>query len=245
MSESERNAAQFDASSDNVFERIAGRYDALCDVFSFGAHRLWKRRLASRIAALPGDRYLDIASGTGDIPLRELSRRREIRRAQPVLVTDLAPAMLEIARRRLAPAGRAASFRVLDAHQLSEIDSDSIDIYSISFAMKILDRARVLEEAFRVLKPGGRFFCLEAGRIPVAPIQTAYLGYMDWCVPLISRLATGGDASAYEYLLRGVHDFPAQDAFCAEIREHGFVDVSHENLTLGIVAIHEARKPHP
>ena len=132
--------------------------------------------------------------------------------------------------------------RLLDAHQLALPDA-SVDLYSISFGMKICDRVRVVSEAWRVLKPGGVFYCLEAARIPFEPLHQAYLIYMDWCLPLIARLATSGDRSAYNYLLKGVHEFPRQAAFAAELEAAGFNDVSYENLTLGIVAIHRAVKP--
>jgi ubiquinone/menaquinone biosynthesis C-methylase UbiE len=113
----------------------------------------------------------------------------------------------------------------------------------MSFGMKICDRARVMAEAHRVLKPGGRFLCLEAARIPVPWVHAAYLKYMDWCLPLIGRLAAEGDRSAYDYLLRGVHGFPEQQALVRELEAVGFESVRYTNLTLGIVALHEAVKP--
>ncbi len=124
-----------------------------------------------------------------------------------------------------------------------DLPDASVDTYSISFGMKICDRARVMGEAFRVLRPGGVFYCLEAARIPIEPLHCAYLLYMDWCLPLIARIATGGDASAYNYLLRGVHDFPRQREFASELAAIGFEDITFENLTLGIVAIHRGVKP--
>jgi ubiquinone/menaquinone biosynthesis C-methylase UbiE len=97
-------------------------------------------------------------------------------------------------------------------------------------------------EAFRVLKPGGRFYCLEAARIPFAPLHWLYLKYMDWCLPFIARVAVN-DPSAYNYLLRGIHEFPTQTEFADELRATGFEGVSFENLTFGIVALHRATKP--
>ncbi len=160
---------------------------------------------------------------------------------EKILVTDICPQMLAQAEKKLAGAPRV-ELRQLNAHELAMPDS-SVDVYSISFGMKICDRARVVREAFRVLKPGGVFYCLEAARIPFEPLHRAYLAYMDWCLPFIARVATGGDASAYNYLLRGVHEFPNQRAFAAELAERGFTSVSYENLTFGIVAIHRAVKP--
>jgi ubiquinone/menaquinone biosynthesis methyltransferase len=231
------NAAAFDPVADDVFARIADRYDRFCDIFSLMAHRIWKSRMSARMATERGEIALDVASGTGDIPLRLLRRGGGPAR---VLVTDICPQMLEQARKKLGGAERI-ELRQLDAHCLDIADA-SIDIYSISFGMKICDRARVVAEAFRVLKPGGVFYCLEAARIPFEPLHQLYLTYMDWCLPFIARLATA-DRSAYDYLLRGVHEFPRQRDFAEELRQSGFDDVSYENLTFGIVAIHRGVKP--
>jgi demethylmenaquinone methyltransferase / 2-methoxy-6-polyprenyl-1,4-benzoquinol methylase len=232
------NAAAFDPAADDVFARIAGRYDRLCDIFSLITHRLWKARMATRMTREGGEVALDVAAGTGDIPVRLLRRPGGPKR---ILVTDICPQMLAQAEPKLCGDPRA-ELRQLDAHRL-DIDDASIDVYSIAFGMKICDRARVVSEAYRVLKPGGVFYCLEAARIPLEPLHRLYLAYMDWCLPLIARIATSGDASAYNYLLRGIHEFPRQDVFADELGRQGFEQVSYENLTFGIVAIHRAVKP--
>jgi demethylmenaquinone methyltransferase/2-methoxy-6-polyprenyl-1,4-benzoquinol methylase len=233
------NAATFSSTRDNVFARIAGRYDRLCDLFSMGIHRLWKAHMARRMAAHDGAVIFDAASGTGDIPVR-LMRRGS--RAREIWVTDLCPEMLAMAEAKL---GGAASVRVAvrNAERLTEVADGSVDLYSISFGMKIVDRAKVVAEAFRVLRPGGTLFCLEAARIPVPWVHAAYLRYMDFCLPLIGWIASGGDRSTYDYLLRGVHEFPDQQTFVQELEAAGFRDVRFTNLTLGIVALHEATKP--
>ncbi len=239
------NAAGFRAAADDVFARIASRYDLLCDLFSLCAHRVWKSHIARRIVATPGTLLLDVASGTGDIPLRVLryQARAGSAAAKKLLVTDLSPQMLAMARQKLRDAAATVEFQVLDACDLGAIQSNSIDVYSIAFGMKIMDRARVLSEALRVLKPGGTFYCLEAARIPVRWVHAAYLRYMDVCLPFIARIATGGDASAYNYLLQGVHEFPTQQRFAAQLQAAGFEAVSFENQTWGIVALHRAVKP--
>ena len=196
----------------------------------------------------PGAVVLDVASGTGDIPQRLLRRLTDGAGAgRTIWVTDICPEMLALARAKLAGAeverGAGVRHAIADAHALRDFPAGSVDLYSISFGMKICDRDRVLSEAFRVLKPGGTFFCLEAARIPVAPLHALYLAYMRWCMPIIGRIATGGDPSAYQYLLKGVHDFPAQREFCAEMERYGFRNVAYRNLTLGIVALHSATKP--
>lgn len=234
------NAAGFSPAKDDVFARIAGRYDRLCDLFSLGIHRIWKSHMAARMAEHAGVVALDVASGTGDIPLRLLRRGS---RPRTLFVTDLCPQMLALARKKLAGRGDGISFASCNAENLESFPDGSIDVYSISFGMKICDRAKVVAEAFRVLKPGGLFYCLEAARIRPERLHSAYLLYMDWCMPLIGRIAANGDAGAYAYLLRGIHGFPDQDAFADELRASGFEAVAYRNLTFGIVALHEARKP--
>jgi len=234
------NAAAFSAAAADVFARIAGRYDRLCDLFSLGIHRLWKAHMAARMRSHDAAVALDVASGTGDIPFRLFGGELRI---GTLWVTDLSPQMLAIARAKLEGGHPAIRFALCDAERLEAFAAGSVDLYSISFGMKICDRAAVIDEAYRVLRPGGMFYCLEAARIPFRPLHAAYLAYMDWCMPLIGRLAADGDAAAYEYLLRGVHDFPDQETFAAELRAAGFEAVSYRNLTFGIVALHEARKP--
>jgi ubiquinone/menaquinone biosynthesis methyltransferase len=150
--------------------------------------------------------------------------------------------MLDIAKRKLERFGVNLKFALHDAEKLSEVPSSSVDVYSISFGMKICNRTDVVRKAFRVLRPGGYFYCLEAARIPLPWLHAAYLVYMGWCMPLIGRIATGGDASVYQYLLRGVRDFPDQRTFAAELQAAGFTEVSWRNMTFGIVALHVGRK---
>jgi demethylmenaquinone methyltransferase/2-methoxy-6-polyprenyl-1,4-benzoquinol methylase len=236
------NASSFEPRRDDVFTRIASRYDLLCDLFSLGIHRSWKSRMARRIAAEPWQNMLDVAAGTGDIALRVI-RNLDGGPPRNCVVSDICPAMLDIAKRRAGPLAGAMQFKVFDAHRLSEVESGSVDLYSMSLGMKICDRRRALQEAWRVLKPGGRFICLEASEIPISFIHRLYLAYMGLCMPVVGWVATGGDASAYHYLLSGVRGFPGAQQFAEEIRALGYADVGYERLSFGIVAIHFARKP--
>lgn len=236
------NAAAFKPAADNVFERIAWRYDVLCDLFSLGIHRLWKRRVVQLMAGQPWEAMLDSAAGTGDITLRLLAHDGALAR-RSIIVSDLSPAMLQMAQRKATARGLALDCRVLDAHAMPEIADASLDLYSISLALKICDRRRIMHEALRVLKPGGRFIALEASAITMPWLHRLYLAYMGVCMPAIGWIATGGDASAYRYLLRGVNEFPDAETLALELREAGFGEVRYERMTLGIVAIHEARKP--
>jgi ubiquinone/menaquinone biosynthesis methyltransferase len=238
---SSENAAEFAWTHDDVFGRIASRYDLLCDVFSFGIHRIWKRRVAERIASESWTTLLDGATGTGDIVLRLLAH--ETTAGRVVIASDVSTRMLAVAQRRLAHKRGAVELRQLDAEAMAGIPSDSVDAYSMSLGLKICNRRLALDEAFRILRPGGRLIVLEASNIRWRPLHIAYLAYMSVCMPVLGWLATGGDASAYKYLLHGIREFPAAEALAAEIQAHGFEDVAFERLSLGIVAIHTARKP--
>ena len=236
------NAAEFYTQQDDVFGRIAHRYDLLCDLFSLGIHRLWKRRVARVIAKEPWFQLLDCATGTGDIILRVINHKN-LRQNQKIIASDISPQMLAIAQRRLVASNSPIEFRVLDAHYIPDIPTENIDLYSISLGLKICERKRVLQEALRVLRPGGRLIVLEASNIPWPWLQRAYLLYMNLCMPVIGWIATGGDSSAYTYLLRGIENFPTAEDLAHELASLGFKDISFERLSLGIVAIHTARKP--
>ena len=236
------NAAEFDTQQDDVFGRIASRYNVLCDLFSLGLHRLWKRRAAQIIAREYWSQMLDCATGTGDIILRVLDQG-SLGQDQKIIASDISPQMLTIARKRLTSVNAAVEFRLLDAHSMPEIREESIDLYSISLGLKICERKKVLQEALRLLRPGSRIIVLEASNIPWRWLQRAYLLYMNACMPIIGWVATHGDSSAYKYLLNGIEKFPTAEEFAQELASIGFEDISFERLTLGIVAIHTARKP--
>lgn len=236
------NAASFKPAGDDVFGRIASRYDLLCDVFSLGIHRLWKNKVARVIAQEEWGTLLDGATGTGDIILRVLSHRLPAHRS--IIASDISTPMLAIAKRRLGAHAKRVRIENLNAEAMPSVANASVDAYSISLCLKICNRQLALQEALRVLRPGGRIIVLEASHIRWPWLHSAYLAYMSVCMPLIGYLATGGDASAYKYLLAGVKEFPTAEALAAEMAATGFIDVTHERLSLGIMAIHTARKPY-
>lgn len=231
------NAARFQPVKDDVFARIARDYDHYCDYFSLYIQRLWKRAFAREVASHCGD-WLDLGSGTRDIPFRVLKAGpREGR----TIVSDICQPMLEVAQPKLA--GRNVQFALMDACALTDVPDGTYDVISMAFAMKIIDRERALAEIRRCLKPGGVFLCIEASRIGWPPLQSLYLLYMNLCLPLMARIIARGDRSAYDYLLRGIHDFPGGADFATAIEAQGFEKVSFQPLSLGIVAIHKAYRP--
>jgi demethylmenaquinone methyltransferase / 2-methoxy-6-polyprenyl-1,4-benzoquinol methylase len=235
------NAASFAWQHDDVFGRIAMRYDLLCNVFSLGFHRLWKRRVAQLIASEHWATLLEGATGTGDIISRLLALTAVLGRT--VVAFDINTKMLAIAHRKLSPLGNEVQLRRLDAESMPTVADCSVDVYSMSFGLKICNRGSALKEAYRVLRPGGRLIILETSNIPWLLLHWAYLAYMAVFMPVFCWLVTGGDSSAYKYLLHAIREFPSAEALAAEIADHGFQEVTFERLSLGIVAIHTAIKP--
>lgn len=262
------NSAQFKSSQDDVFARIATRYDVLCDIFSFGIHRLWKQRVAETIAAQPWQYLFDGATGTGDIAWRILDSKliehnqalQKYKAQQPtshytsnpnsihyIIAADISTNMLNMAKIKLHKFDNHPSvdvqYMLADACDMPQVADASQDVYSLSLALKICERDKVLQEAYRVLKPNGRLVILEASNIPIGWLHRVYLLYMSLVTPIIGYLATGGDGSAYRYLLAGVKNFPTAEALQQEIQNHGFINVTFERLSFGIMAIHCAHKP--
>lgn len=231
------NSAAFHPQSDDVFARIAKDYDRYCDWFSLYIQRIWKRAFARQIIVENGDIWLDLASGTGDIPARVLKNKRHIE----VACTDICQPMLDVARNKLSRYS-TVSYARIDACRMPEVANDSQGLITMAFGMKIIPRDSAMREIYRCLKPGGVFLCIEASTIPLPWLHRLYLVYMNICLPIMGRLIAAGDASTYDYLLRGIHDFPDADAFSTELTAQGFTDISYQRLSLGIVAIHRAAK---
>src|SRR5262249_41152473 len=158
----------------------------------------------------------------------EVGPKSHLQQRSSLIASDISRQMLAIAQRRLSRVSEHVDLRVLDAHSMPEVPANSVDLYSMSLGLKICDRARVLREAMRVLKPGGRLVTLEASNIPVDWLQRLYLRYMTICIPVVGWIATRGDASAYRYLLQGIQEFPTAERLAEEIHGAGFRDVHFE-----------------
>ena len=217
-----------------VFDSVAPRYDLMNDLMSLGVHRVWKAIFNTRLAPDPRKTLLDLAGGTGDIGFNWLRAG-----GGPVLLSDINPAMLGVGRDRALAGGFAAdlSFLVADAECLPLPDR-SVDRVSMAFGLRnCTDKDAVLREARRVLKPGGRFLCLEFSRVRVAALAPAYDAWSFKVLPRLGRMIAG-DAGSYRYLAESIRTFPDQEALAAMMREAGFSRVAFRNLSGGIAAIH-------
>jgi len=218
-----------------VFSSVAARYDLMNDLMSAGVHRLWKDALIDWMAPRRGMRLLDVAGGTGDISFRFLQR---LRGEGEAVVCDMTEAMLrEGARRAEAQGIHGLDWVTGDAMKLPFPDR-SFDAYTIAFGIRNVTRiGDALSEAFRVLRPGGRFLCLEFSQLPVPMLQTLYDAYSFNLIPAMGRAVTG-DRESYQYLVESIRKFPDQESFAAMVRAAGFGRVAYRNLSMGIVAIH-------
>ena len=219
-----------------VFRNVAGRYDLMNDAMSVGMHRLWKDRFVRRVKPRSGEAILDMAGGTGDIAFR-LARS-----GAKVTVSDINPAMLEVGTERAAKKRiDGLSWSEQNAEALS-FDSAGFDAYTIAFGIRnVTYRDKALAEAHRVLKRGGRFFCLEFSTTLWPGFKEAYDVYSHRLVPQLGKLLAG-DEESYRYLIESIRRFPPMEAFKAEIAAAGFVQTRVEPMLGGLVAIHSGWK---
>ncbi|MCG2662730.1 class I SAM-dependent methyltransferase, partial [Brevundimonas sp.] len=223
-----------------VFDSVASSYDVMNDLMSVGVHRLWKDAAAAKLNPRPGETILDVAGGTGDMARRysKMARAAQERRGgedASVIVLDYNAEMI------LAGVHKGGepemSWSVGDAMALPLPDA-SVDAYSISFGIRnVAHIDKALAEARRVLKPGGRFLCLEFSRPTTGPIRAAYDAWSFHAIPRIGGWVAK-DRDSYQYLVESIRRFPDQAAFKALIEDAGFKRVSVTNLSGGIAAIH-------
>ena len=220
----------------NVFSKVASRYDLMNDLMSGGLHRLWKAELINMLAppksAAPFA-LLDVAGGTGDIACRYLDAVGE---SGSAVICDISPEMMEAGRARVGHRGPLA-FVQGNAEALP-FENARFDAYTVAFGIRNVTHIdKALAEAFRVLKPGGRFLCLEFSSVEMPLLDTLYDAYSFNAIPVLGGLVAG-DAESYRYLVESIRRFPNQERFAQMIRDAGFERVGYRNLTGGIAAIH-------
>ncbi|KAJ4830497.1 2-hexaprenyl-6-methoxy-1,4-benzoquinone methyltransferase [Turnera subulata] len=242
----------------NVFTNVASKYDLMNDLMSGGLHRLWKDRLVSQLNPFPGMKHLDVAGGTGDVAFRILETVNSIKRRArqdplvdhfheetEIYVCDINPNMLNVGRKRAIERGFGDDKSLIwvegDAEVLSFQDN-SMDGYTIAFGIRnVTHIEKVLAEAYRVLKRGGRFLCLELSHVDIPVFKQLYDYYSFSVIPSVGELVAG-DRASYQYLVESIRRFPPQEKFASMIADAGFQKVEYENLVGGVVAIHSGLK---
>ena len=224
---------------DDVFHSVARRYDVMNDLMSGGMHRAWKSALVTAVNPPKNDRdfrLLDVAGGTGDIAFRVIEAGGMGTQAT---ILDINGEMLAVGRERSLKRGldHAVTFIEANAETLPLPDR-SFDAYTIAFGIRNVPRIdAALREAYRVLRPGGHFLCLEFSSVDVPALETLYDFYSFNVIPALGK-AVAGDAESYRYLVESIRKFPKPQAFAAMIRDAGFGRVSYTPMTGGVVALH-------
>ena len=222
-----------------VFSTVADRYDLMNDLMSGGLHRLWKDDLVTELNPPRGDqpwRLIDVAGGTGDVMLRALDRGGP---GCTGVLCDISREMLEVGRRKVETAGRGAQVEIVEGNAEALTFADrSFEAYTIAFGIRNVTHIdRALSEAFRVVKIGGRFLCLEFSECQVPLLDRLYDLHSFEVIPRLGKL-TAGAAEPYQYLVESIRKFPNQERFATMIRDAGFERVGYRNLAGGIAALH-------
>ena len=222
-----------------VFDAVASRYDLMNDLMSAGMHRPWKDGVAARLNPRPGERILDLAGGTGDLARRfkalaDGARARSGGEPAEIIVCDINAEMINAGRERGLD---GLGWAVGDAEALP-FEDNSADAYVISYGIRnVTDIPKALREAYRVLKFGGRFYCLEFSKPTTGALEAVYDAWSFNAIPPIGKVVTG-DGDPYQYLVESIRRFPDQVAFASMIKDAGFCRVDYTNFAGGITALH-------
>lgn len=250
----------------DVFTSVASSYDTMNDLMSLGTHRLWKdyfvrsidpgiRNTRKEKGQGQGQTILDIAGGTGDIAFRMLDHCTSVNNdhVSEIIISDINPDMLAEGERRAREGGHEQSGRLswmeANAEDLSQVKDNSIDLYTVAFGIRnFTDKDLALREAFRVLKPGGVFACLEFSKVNNRLFEAFYKRWSFGAIPLIGQLVAG-DRDSYQYLVESIEKFPRQEEWKGMIEEAGFLvpgveeGKGWEDLMGGIACVHKGVKP--
>jgi ubiquinone/menaquinone biosynthesis methyltransferase len=252
----------------NVFQNVADSYDVMNDVMSVGIHRYWKDELLNMsgvktiskvLRSVPDGKFhiLDVAGGTGDVAFRFLEAAGCLERAKSsgndnisITVCDINPDMLRVGERRardrygnaVLDNSQALKFKEGNAQDL-DFDENSFDLYTIAFGLRnVTDVDMALREALRVLKPGGRYMCLEFSQVTNPALAAIYDTYSFNAIPALGELVVN-DRASYQYLVESIRKFCNQNELKARLEAAGFEHCKYTNMTGGMVAVHEGWKP--
>ncbi len=227
----------------DIFRRVAKSYDVMNDVMSLGVHRYWKNELIQMLRPRSGMHLLDMAGGTGDIAFRFLEASQKFTPASQVNVCDMNDKMLAEGKRKAINQGilENISWTCCDAASIPFADN-TFDAYTISFGLRnVTKMEKALKEAYRVLKPGGQFFCLEFSKVTSASLEKLYDFYSFQIIPKMGSLIAN-DKEAYQYLVESIARFPDQQTLAERVTKAGFQQVTWRDMNQGIVAIHSGLK---
>lgn len=222
----------------DVFDGVASNYDLMNDAMSLGVHRLWKKELIKMINPKQAKTLLDVGGGTADISLDFIKQGGE-----KAYVVDINHNMLKVGKEKSLNNGYISSldFICANAEELPFVD-ETMDCYNTSFCIRnVTNIQKALDEAYRVLKPGAKFFCLEFSKVDNELISKAYDIWSFKAIPKIGE-HIAKNKEAYQYLVESIRKFPSQEEFANMIRESGFKSVGYKNLSFGISCIHFAEK---
>jgi len=226
----------------DVFHKVAAKYDLMNDFMSGGLHRVWKDILVGMVkpSKINAFHHLDVAGGTGDVAFRIAEAGGY---STHVTVLDINGDMLDVGRERAQSLGYSDQLDFVEANaETLPFENNVFDAYTIAFGIRNVPRMDLaLKEAYRVLKRGGRFLCLEFSSVDVPVLDKIYETYSFTAIPAIGRIVTG-DGQPYRYLVESIQKFPNAEQFQARIEEAGFKRASYTSLTGGIVAIHSGWK---
>ena len=223
----------------SLFSDVANKYDIMNDVMSMGIHRVWKEAMMDWLAPRAGQKLLDVAGGTGDVCFKFLKRAG----SGHATVLDLTEGMLVEGRKRAEAASLADSLSWVSGDAMAlPFEDNSFDVYTISFGIRNVTRPQeALNEAFRVLRPGGRLMVLEFSQLPNPAMQKAYDLYSFNVIPRMGQVIAN-DRDSYQYLVESIRNFPDQETFLGMVRAAGFANAKYRNLTMGIAALHSGWK---
>ena len=223
-----------------VFDSVAPKYDLMNDLMSAGLHRKWKNHFVRLIRPRANMKCLDVAGGTGDIAFR---LRKKAGPGIDITVFDLNKEMLSVGRGRAIDRGWLKDFEWITGNAESlPFPDNSFDLYTIAFGLRNVTRIdTALKEAYRVLKPGGRFFCMEFSRVQDPFLARLYDAYSYNVIPKIGQAVTK-DRDSYQYLVESIRKFPSQKELIRRLGAAGFSSSSFSNLNFGVVAIHQGLK---